>query len=121
MSVDAMGPDPEYNGEEDAGVLVTPPAKDIQERLHPKSQHLNPTATIRPDAPVSFAGAPVVTEVRTQSAATMTSTLPQLDERRIAVAKGYAGDACGDCGQFTLVRNGTCLKCDSCGATSGCS
>jgi ribonucleoside-diphosphate reductase alpha chain len=35
--------------------------------------------------------------------------------------KGYEGDPCGGCGQFTLVRNGTCLKCDACGATSGCS
>jgi len=35
--------------------------------------------------------------------------------------KGYEGDACGDCGNFTLVRNGTCLKCDTCGSTSGCS
>jgi len=35
--------------------------------------------------------------------------------------KGYEGEACGDCGNFTLVRNGTCLKCDTCGATSGCS
>ncbi|MBK8977306.1 MAG: vitamin B12-dependent ribonucleotide reductase [Planctomycetes bacterium] len=40
---------------------------------------------------------------------------------REARIKGYEGDACGACGQFTLVRNGTCLKCDSCGATSGCS
>ncbi|MCA8973591.1 MAG: vitamin B12-dependent ribonucleotide reductase, partial [Planctomycetes bacterium] len=35
--------------------------------------------------------------------------------------KGYEGDPCGSCGAFTLVRNGTCLKCDSCGGTSGCS
>ncbi|HWP31110.1 MAG TPA: vitamin B12-dependent ribonucleotide reductase [Fimbriimonadales bacterium] len=35
--------------------------------------------------------------------------------------KGYEGDPCSECGQFTLVRNGTCLKCVSCGATSGCS
>jgi len=35
--------------------------------------------------------------------------------------KGYEGDACPDCGQFTLVRNGTCLKCESCGASTGCS
>ena len=35
--------------------------------------------------------------------------------------KGYTGDACAECGHFTLTRNGTCLKCDSCGATSGCS
>ncbi len=35
--------------------------------------------------------------------------------------KGYEGEACGECGNFTLVRNGTCLKCDTCGSTSGCS
>jgi len=35
--------------------------------------------------------------------------------------KGYEGDSCSECGNFTLVRNGTCLKCDTCGATSGCS
>jgi ribonucleoside-diphosphate reductase alpha chain len=35
--------------------------------------------------------------------------------------KGYEGDACSSCGSFTLVRNGTCMKCDTCGGTSGCS
>jgi len=42
---------------------------------------------------------------------------------RIAEArlKGYEGENCAECGNFTMVRNGTCLKCDTCGATSGCS
>jgi ribonucleoside-diphosphate reductase alpha chain len=42
---------------------------------------------------------------------------------RIAEArmKGYVGEACPECGNFTLVRNGTCLKCDTCGGTTGCS
>jgi ribonucleoside-diphosphate reductase alpha chain len=44
-----------------------------------------------------------------------------IDRRVEARMKGYEGDACGECGNFTLVRNGTCLKCDSCGGTSGCS
>ncbi|MEM8877936.1 MAG: vitamin B12-dependent ribonucleotide reductase, partial [Pseudomonadota bacterium] len=35
--------------------------------------------------------------------------------------KGYEGENCSECGNFTMVRNGTCLKCDTCGATSGCS
>ena len=35
--------------------------------------------------------------------------------------QGYTGDACTDCGSFTMVRNGTCTKCETCGATSGCS
>ncbi|HXV73160.1 MAG TPA: hypothetical protein VD713_00360, partial [Sphingomonadales bacterium] len=41
--------------------------------------------------------------------------------RAAAKMKGYEGDACEECGNFTLVRNGTCLKCDTCGATTGCS
>ena len=42
---------------------------------------------------------------------------------RVAEARqrGYEGDACPDCGNFTLVRNGTCLKCVTCGSTTGCS
>ncbi len=40
---------------------------------------------------------------------------------RAARIKGYEGDSCSECGNFTLVRNGTCLKCDTCGSTSGCS
>ena len=35
--------------------------------------------------------------------------------------KGYEGDACPECGNFTMVRNGTCLKCTTCGGTTGCS
>lgn len=38
-----------------------------------------------------------------------------------ARSMGYTGDICGDCGSMTMVRNGTCLKCETCGATSGCS
>ena len=44
--------------------------------------------------------------------------LAQIREARI---KGYEGEACQECGNFTLVRNGTCMKCDTCGSTSGCS
>ncbi|MSO88543.1 MAG: vitamin B12-dependent ribonucleotide reductase [Rhodospirillaceae bacterium] len=40
---------------------------------------------------------------------------------REAKFRGYEGDACGECGNFTLVRNGTCLKCVTCGSTNGCS
>ena len=40
---------------------------------------------------------------------------------QIARQKGYEGDPCSECKQFTMVRNGTCLKCETCGATSGCS
>ncbi len=45
----------------------------------------------------------------------------KLEQIREARMKGYEGDACPECGNFTLVRNGTCLKCVTCGSTSGCS
>ncbi len=45
----------------------------------------------------------------------------KMDERVKAKMQGYEGDPCGDCGNYTLVRNGTCMKCNTCGATSGCS
>ena len=43
------------------------------------------------------------------------------NRRAEARMKGYEGDSCSECGNFTMVRNGTCLKCDTCGSTSGCS
>ena len=47
---------------------------------------------------------------------------PSKAERRAeAKAKGYEGEMCCECGNFTLVRNGTCMKCDTCGSTTGCS
>ncbi len=43
--------------------------------------------------------------------------------RKIRQARlmGFEGDPCTGCGHFTLVRNGTCAKCATCGNTSGCS
>ncbi len=56
---------------------------------------------------------------------TQTQVTKITESRRSAVhvarMKGYEGDACTDCGNFTLVRNGTCMKCETCGTTSGCS
>ena len=47
---------------------------------------------------------------------------PSKGERRaMAKMQGYEGEACPECQNFTLVRNGTCMKCDSCGSTTGCS
>ena len=41
--------------------------------------------------------------------------------RSRAQARGYEDDPCGACGNVTLVRNGTRLRCTTCGATTGCS
>jgi ribonucleoside-diphosphate reductase alpha chain len=56
-------------------------------------------------------------ELRTQPSPKQAAS----EKRAEAKAKGYEGEACGECGNFTLVRNGTCMKCDTCGGTSGCS
>ncbi|AHD09425.1 vitamin B12-dependent ribonucleotide reductase [Phaeobacter gallaeciensis] len=62
-----------------------------------------------------------------QSLVPETSTAPApvvsggMDARTKAKMQGYEGEACGDCGNYTLVRNGTCMKCNTCGGTSGCS
>ena len=50
--------------------------------------------------------------------AVLEATAEQVRQARL---KGYEGDPCSACGAFTLVRNGVCMKCDSCGETSGCS
>ena len=51
----------------------------------------------------------------------LSSGVVTMDARAKAKMQGYEGEACGDCGNYTLVRNGTCMKCNTCGATSGCS
>jgi ribonucleoside-diphosphate reductase alpha chain len=55
------------------------------------------------------------------SAAVAAAVDVKMDRIREARIKGYEGEACGECGNFTLLRNGTCMKCDTCGGTSGCS
>ena len=64
------------------------------------------------------ASAAAATVVGAVAGSAASAVMGRVEEARM---KGYEGDACGDCGNFTLVRNGTCMKCDTCGATSGCS
>ena len=64
------------------------------------------------------AGTAEAVAVETEVVREVDSRLERVREARM---KGYEGDSCDDCGNFTLVRNGTCLKCATCGSTSGCS
>ena len=41
--------------------------------------------------------------------------------RQAARERGFTGDICTECGSSQMTRNGTCLRCNSCGATTGCS
>ena len=57
----------------------------------------------------------------TSTAVSSGSIASSQDQVAAAKLKGFEGDSCSDCGNFTLVRNGTCMKCVTCGSTSGCS
>ncbi len=75
---------------------------------------LTPTASV-----VTGAGASVSYAVA--SATSSGGSAPAINAASRAKMQGYEGEACGECGNYTLVRNGTCMKCNTCGGTSGCS
>ena len=76
---------------------------------------------------VALSGLDPVTALRTlvpevaYGSTALTSGTVSMDPRNKAKLQGYEGDPCGECGNYTLVRNGTCMKCNTCGGTSGCS
>jgi len=94
---------PDFDAEEEEVQTVLPfPQTDV-----PRSEHLHPRYKKEEGGQAASAAS------ATKRGVTV--------EARQARLKGYAGEACPDCGSFALVRNGTCLKCLDCGATSGCS
>ena len=62
--------------------------------------------------------AAVATAADTASSAAGAVVAERVQQARM---QGYEGEACPECQNFTLVRNGTCLKCNTCGGTTGCS
>lgn len=64
-----------------------------------------------------------INDVFTDAAATEAADAKKVEthRRQQAIMQGYTGNMCSECQNFTMVRNGTCEKCDTCGATSGCS
>jgi hypothetical protein len=49
-----------------------------------------------------------------------TPMVPRITRQQAASA-GYTGDMCSVCGGMRMTRNGSCLKCEECGSTTGCS
>ena len=87
----------------------------LRKRLPQELMSLKPSADTAPMA------LDVTTNADAVATAAVSAPVTTLDERTKAKMQGYEGEACGDCGNYTLVRNGTCMKCNTCGATSGCS
>ncbi len=125
MEMDAMGVeanDEDFVAEESGPTNVRPVG--VAEQFHPVSTHLRPgsdpqgsAATVAPP-PRTSAGS---VSTSSPSVQTATATMSKTEAVNAAKAKGYTGNACGECGQLTMVRNGACEKCDNCGSTSGCS
>jgi ribonucleoside-diphosphate reductase alpha chain len=126
MEMDAMAVDPveEYLAEEPGPTNVRPAG--VAEQFRPVSTHLHPGKQDEPGEGDSGMHAPAMHDAprptQTSSAvATATAVMSKTEAVNAAKLKGYTGNACGECGQLTMVRNGACEKCDNCGATSGCS
>lgn len=72
-------------------------------------------SNVDPDFLNSYNKSDVVSGAVTKTINNMTAKVKQ------AIENGYTGDICPECQSITMVRNGTCLKCMTCGATTGCS
>ena len=86
------------------------------------------TSTPAANGPVSMSGSALAMDQQYAAEEVKVTRVTEVTESRRAVhgihaarMKGYEGDACGECANFPLLRNGTCMKCDTCGSTSGCS
>ncbi len=101
--------EPEFESEEVVEQRLVPaePPPTPKAFATPRSEHLRPLAE-NGNGQKNGNGGTVVAS-------------PQEQKMRQARLKGYEGDPCGECGQLTMVHAGACLKCDTCGATSGCS
>ncbi len=42
-------------------------------------------------------------------------------DKKAARESGYTGDSCSTCNSTRMKRNGSCLVCEACGTTTGCS
>ncbi len=88
-----------------------------QHKLPPSEEEM---AEVQPIAVGQSGGRTVYASAPPAETGTATASKEQAAAQR-ARYMGYEGDPCPECGALTLVRNGTCLKCDSCGGTTGCS
>jgi ribonucleoside-diphosphate reductase alpha chain len=109
-----------------ATALVVEPDEHEHEHVHVHADIPEVAAAVDLSEIASSIEAEIAANPVGQTVAALESKLngakPDVHVRRAeARMKGYEGDACGTCGNFTLVRNGTCMKCNTCGSTSGCS
>ena len=96
-------------------------AKIVESKTSQEEAKAGTVAELQQAVNASITTAEAVTSSESYAVATAGKPSSKANQVAEARVKGYEGEACGECGNFTLVRNGTCLKCDTCGSTSGCS
>jgi len=124
--------EPEFDSEELVAerVFDPKPTPKTFSPPHPRTGHLKPLSDLGGNGHTNggangnghHASAPHNPAFK--NGATLAAVAPastQAEQVRLARLKGYEGDPCAECGALTLVRSGSCCKCDTCGATSGCS
>ncbi|MFM8429817.1 MAG: vitamin B12-dependent ribonucleotide reductase, partial [Holophagaceae bacterium] len=73
------------------------------------------------EPPTAAASTKPVVQPQLVSVVSGQASKQQTSPSQLAKEKGYTGDPCPECGHLTLVRNGACMKCQTCGGTTGCS
>jgi len=104
--------------------LYTPVQDEFEEVAETASPVTDALSEVRAAVLEAAGGNPVGAAMATiEARLSQKDSMRGVNVKRAAEArmKGYEGDACEACGNFTLVRNGTCMKCNTCGSTSGCS
>lgn len=118
------GDDPDFEDEEVVSERTVDARLKETKLTPPRSNHIRPGSSGHGENggshhSVKSTTPPVITAPVNRVAKVLAGSTD--DKVRVARAKGYEGDPCPECGALTLVRSGACAKCDSCGATSGCS
>src|SRR5262249_9744575 len=114
---DAMNRPEDFDDEEVVEERIVEPKPVPQAFATPKTDHLKPLHGNGHGN--GHKPAPALTEAVANRGGV--ALAPTEEKVRQAKLKGYEGDPCPECGQLTLVRSGACCKCDTCGASSGCS
>jgi len=111
--------EPDFESEEVVAESFVDPAPMPRKSASPRSGHLRPgNGNGHTNGGITKANGHAAKTEGGLAVAMPTSITDRVKQAR---QKGYEGDACSECGCLTLVRSGACMKCDTCGTTSGCS
>jgi ribonucleoside-diphosphate reductase alpha chain len=107
----------QYLGQTDF-VHIKPPLEAPGAR-HGNSQATGNSQAVESQEPVP--PAPMVSDASSSISAMAARGMTRSEASDLSRRAGYTGDNCASCGSMRVRRNGTCVVCEDCGTTSGCS